>query len=665
MCAIAGMLLQRMTDEGDVASVRKMLDIVAHRGPDDRGVSRSVHGVVGAARLAIVATSDSQQPFRCTSGMVQVVLNGEIYNYRSLREQLIASGREFRGESEIELIAQAYETFGERFVSLLEGQFAIALIDARNGSLLLARDAMGVCPLFWAMDSEGIYFCSETKGLLATGRFNRGMSATALVQMAYFGTVCAPHTSFEGVHQLSPGTMMVVGQHRHLRTERYWKLEFPAIGAHARMSEADAVSELRQLLQSSVASRLHGEFPPACFLSGGIDSATIAALLAASCGKQVHAFCAASEHSKINEGGQAQRTATRLGLNLEVICTDEAMIARDFPRLVWHGEVPLISTEAAALMQLAGQARKVTKIVLTGEGADEAFGGYLAFRQARWLSGLTRSGLTGFRSLLRPMLQRHYGSDCLLPAEPRLDSVRDVFGFHPAQAYEWEFYRAALSPLLAPAYRGMADADDQWSGFEFDAGAVRDCHWLNRSLSVAYQVMLPNYLLGAHGDRIFASHSVEGRYPFLARELVEFAARIDPDLKLRGMREKFVLRRAAEQWLPSEVTSRPKARFVMPFGTPFLGKERSELYSHLLSPRTLSDYGYFDPARVAQLLQALKQPATPGSKARRYLQRLAQGIGLNFVVSTQLWHHVFVVGDRSACGLGDPYSLTSLQRVAA
>lgn len=665
MCAIAGMMLQRTADEGDVGSVRRMLDVVVHRGPDDVGLSRVEHGVLGAARLAIVATSDARQPFRTDGGAVHVVMNGEVYNYRALREQLVRAGHAFLGESEVEVLARLYETFGEGFVSLLEGQFAIALFDARRGELLLARDGLGICPLFWAMDSDGLYFCSEVKGLLATGRFGRVMSPTALVQMAYFGTVCAPHTAFHGIHQLPPGTLMVIGQSRKLRTERYWKLEFPAAGHHERLGTDVAIDKLRQLLRSAVDSRLQGEYPPACFLSGGVDSATIAALLSASRGHQVRAFCAGSEHSKINEGGQAQWTASRLGLNLDVVCIDESMIARDFPRLVWHGEVPLISTEATALMHLAGEARKVTKIVLTGEGADEAFGGYLAFRQARWLGGFTRNGLQGLRSVLRPLLHRHYGSDCLLPAEQRLDSVREVFGFHPAQAYEWEFYRAALSPLLAPSYRAMVDADDQWSGFEFDATAVRDCHWLNRSLSVAYQVMLPNYLLGAHGDRIFAAQSVEGRYPFLARDVVEFAAGLDPDLKLRGMREKFLLRRAAEQWLPPEVTSRPKARFVMPFGTPFLGKEGSRLYSYLLSPQALAEYGYFDPARVALLLEAATRPPRSGSKASRYLQRLAQGLGLNFVVSTQLWHHIFVVGDRSACGMGHHSNSDSLQQVAA
>ncbi|UUZ48665.1 polyprenyl synthetase family protein [Massilia sp. B-10] len=358
-------------------------------------------------------------------------------------------------------------------------------------------------------------------------------------------------------------------------------------------------------IEAAIRTHVQGEFPATCFLSGGIDSAIIGALLKRHAGgKPVDAFCATSEHSKIDEGSAARATAAALGLRFHPVQITEADISAVFPKLIWHAEVPTISTEAGALFLLSGQVRQRSKVVLTGEGADEAFGGYLALRQSKLLGPLTAPGLSMLRAAVRPLLMRHYGSDCLLPGDARIDSVRDHLGCFPAQAYEWEFYRAATMPVLAPMYRRMLEQDCQWDGFAFDREAVRGRHWLNRSLYVGYQVMLPNYLLGAHGDRLFAANSIEGRYPFLDRAVIEYAAALPPSLKIRGMREKYILRQAARRWLPQDIAARPKRRFVMPFGTPFTGAGAPPIYRHLLAADTLRAYGYFDPAAVRRVLDA-------------------------------------------------------------
>ncbi|WP_225548683.1 asparagine synthase (glutamine-hydrolyzing) [Chromobacterium violaceum] len=647
MCGIAGALLDRHAHDGDVAEARRMILRQTHRGPDGLAARRVGPALLASSRLAIVDVANGSQPFSDESRTIHAVFNGEIYNHLELREHLSRRGHSLSGGSDGEVIVHLYEEYGTDCFQWLDGQFAIAIFDSRDDSLHLARDRMGICPLHWARLDGALYFSSEIKGLLAVAGMPRRAEPRAMLQLAYFGAVCAPLTPFGSIHQL-PAAHRLSFRAGRLEIGRYWSLDFPLAGEHARLSEAQAAEGLAARLERAVASHAQGEFEPTCFLSGGIDSAVIAALLQRRSQASIAAFCAASEHGRMDEGGAAARTAEWLGVDLKRVCIDEAGIADAFPRLIWHGETPVISTEASALMRLAGEAGKRSKIVLTGEGADEAFAGYLAFRQYRQLGALTGRGLSPLRTMVRPWLRGHYGSECLLPGEDRLGVLAEHFGCVPAQAYEWEFYREALTPLFSPELRAMAAAGGCWDGFEFDRGAVRGRHWLDRSLYVSYQVMLPNYLLGAHGDRIYAAHSVEGRYPFLDRALVEYAAALDPALKLRRGREKHILRVAAARWLPDEVAWRPKTRFVMPFGTPFVGPRAAPLFAELLSPGKLAEYGYFDPERVRLLFRALASPPSAGGKARRYLERLALGLGATFVVSAQLWHHLHLADGGSA-----------------
>ncbi|MEO9384650.1 asparagine synthase (glutamine-hydrolyzing) [Chromobacterium phragmitis] len=647
MCGIAGARLGRKAHDGDLAEVRRMILRQTHRGPDSLAAQRVGPALLASSRLAIVGVANGGQPFCNEDRSIHAVFNGEIYNHLELREQLSRRGHSLSGGSDGEVIVHLYEEFGADCFQWLDGQFAIAIFDSRDGSLHLARDRMGICPLHWARLGDALYFSSEIKGLLAVAGMPRRAEPRAMLQLGYFGAVCAPLTPFAGIRQL-PAAHWLSFRDGKEEIRRYWSLDFPLAGEHAGLSEAQAADGLAHRLERAVASHAQGEFEPTCFLSGGIDSALIAALLQRGRQDRVAAFCAASEHGRMDEGDAAARTASVLGVDLRRVRLDEADIAATFPRLIWHGETPVISTEASALMRLAGEAGKRSKIVLTGEGADEAFAGYLAFRQYRRFGALTGRGLAPLRALLRPWLGGHYGSDCLLPGEDGLDALRAHFGCVPAQAYEWEFYREALTPLFSADLRAMAAAGGCWDGFEFDRGAVRGRHWLDRSLYVSYQVMLPNYLLGAHGDRIYAANSVEGRYPFLDRELVEFAAALDPALKLRGGREKHILRVAAGRWLPEEVAWRPKTRFVMPFGTPFAEPGAPPLYAELLSPGKLAEYGYFDPERVGRLFQALAAPPPGGSKAKRYLRRLALGLGATFVASAQLWHYLYLADGGAA-----------------
>jgi len=498
--------------------------------------------------------------------------------------------------------------------------------------------------MHWADTPEAFYFCSEIKGLLAAGVISRKVRPEAIAQISYFGSPCAPLTPFAGVHALPPAHLLWVDRSHTIRPQKYWTLKFPQIGEHRRIGQADACAELQYLIEEAVVTHSQGEFPAACFLSGGIDSAIIAANLSRrfTPDEPLEAFCVTSANPKFDELNDAKATAKLLGIRLNSVAVDEHEIADLFARLIWHAETPVLSTEAAALLLLAGSVRERTKVVFTGEGADEAFGGYQAFRQYKLLGALTKTELTPLRALVRPWLRYHYGSDCLLPTDSRIRSVQSQLGFFPAQAYEWEFYRAACLPVLSQDYAALLRSEAQWTDLTFSLKAAEELHWLNKSLSIGYQFMLPNYLLSTHGDRIFAANSIEGRYPFLSRSIVEFAAALPPEFKLRHLREKYLLRCAAERWLPRTVAQRPKRRFMMPFGTPFLQPDAPDLFHYLTEHKTLRDFGYFDPDVVLKMLRALSEYPRSAKGARAYLQRLALGITATFVVSTQLWHHIFL-----------------------
>lgn len=658
MCGIAGVRVAGSITAEDRATVSRMIAALHHRGPDQRAIVDAGEAILASARLAIVDREGGSQPFTNRDKTIRVVYNGEIYNHRELREELLVRGYPICSQCDGEVIAHLYELYGTAFVDRIDGQFAIALMDEREGSLVLVRDRLGICPLYWMCTRDAFYFASEIKAFYAGCLAPKRLNTTALLQLSYFGAVCAPITPFDSVYALPPAHWMRVGAGGERTVERYWRLSFPAMGHERRMSEDAAADMLLEHLRTAVSTHAQGDAPVAAFLSGGVDSSAIAALLASHQGAaETHVFCATSPVAAYDESEEAAQSAAYFGVQFHGVQINGADIAASFERLLYHTETPMTSTEASALMALSGRAKGHAKVVLTGEGADEAFAGYLAFRQQQSFGFLTERRFAALRAAARSVLQRYYGTDCLVPGEKRLRALYEHAGFFPAQAYEWEFYRAAIGAVLSPEYARMLDRDEQWNGLDIASDANRKMHRLNRSLDIAYQIMLPNYLLGPHGDRVLAANSVEGRYPFLAREVVEFAASLDPRLKLNRRREKYVLRCAAQRVVPPSAAWRKKHRFTMPFGTPFLGPDAPEIYSYLLAPGTIASYGYFDVSAVARTLRRMCSQAPRSTAASIYLDRLALGIAVTVIVSTQLWHYIFVENASNLlapCGAAQP-----------
>ncbi|CAM2962328.1 asparagine synthase (glutamine-hydrolyzing) [Propionibacterium acidifaciens] len=640
MCGIVGIFRPEGVGAKDEFLATRMLGMVIHRGPDAQTINRSDGAVLGSARLAIVDVPFGGQPFNDESGSILVVFNGEITNHRELSSRLHASGHHLASHCDGEVIAHAYEEFGVSFAKHLEGQFAIALYDRRSKKLVLVRDRFGICPLVWTWNGITLSFASEAKALFAATVLNPRPDPEGMAQLCYFGTTVAPHTMFAGVNALPAGHQLVIDSTGSLTLTRYWRLYYPETHVGRRLDLEAAREELNNLLVRAVRRCIQGEYPPVTYLSGGVDSALVTSLARRHVPGRLIALSAGSTASKFDETSLAAEVANHLDVDLVTEVMTDVDIANVFSSLMWHLETPTLSTESAALHTLARRASGLSKVVLTGEGADEAFAGYQAFEQSQQLRWIWDSP-SPIRALVRQLLHSRLASQCLAPDDSRLGRIRDAFGFIPAQAVEWEFYREVFAPVLVGPAGALLKADAPLATVEFDRSLSTRTSHLNASLAVSYEVMLGNYLLGPHGDRVLAGASVEGRYPFLDREVVEFAALLGDHAKISQGRNKVLLRLTAQHHVGPEVAWRAKKRFTMPFVNPFISPKSPELYRYLMAPQTIDDFGYFDVKQVATALGQLDDPLPSGSRGRRRLVRLRQGLLVTLVATTQLWHYTF------------------------
>jgi asparagine synthase (glutamine-hydrolysing) len=648
MCGIFGVF--DLTGGGLPPFERSLpLRVLRHRGPDDEGVFEDRRAFLGARRLAIIDPERGRQPVRDEAGRLHLVMNGEIYDYPRLLEQLQAGGHALRSRCDSEVAVHLLEDKWSEALDDIDGQYALAVYDAKAARLLLARDRTGICPLFYAERGGLLLFASEMKALFATGLLAPEIDPRSLDAVAAFGCVPAPRTVFRGIRCL-PAAHFLEAKDGRTRVQQYWDIPYPEQGDYAIRREAEWAEELRDLLAEAARRRLRADVPVGLYLSGGIDSASVAAMIADAEGIRGRVFSIGFPEPGFDESQRIRRLASHLGLQAQILLYTQKELASDFPRLVLHAETPAISTESVPLLALSGLARKQVKVVLTGEGSDEALGGYEYFQwEALRLAGARRLRGKIALAAMRPVFSATFGRDN--PFFPNAASRRwaeEVFGFYPAGMMLFHNWRAlrrlTYSATMLDRSGGASDAE------LIHLPRQRILRWdqLNRSLYVSSRVFLQGHLLATHGDRVLMANSVEGRYPFLDRTVLEFLARVPPSLKLapNGLlpTSKFLLRRAMQDRLPEEVVRRPKKMFLAPFGTPFVGPDAPEYARELLSERALREYGYFDPLQVGSIVRSMERLKGELGRdrgehvrfGRRVWLRTLHGMALTFVLSTQL-----------------------------
>ncbi len=633
MCAIAGFFGEGLSPREANSLLKSMADALAHRGPDAEGVFTGNGIGLAHRRLAIVGLSDGLQPMRSADGDLCLSYNGEIFNHLELRTELESRGHRFRTGSDTEVILHLYDEMGPACVEKLNGDFAFALWDSRRRRLMLARDRMGVRPLYHTRHEGRFYFASEVKGLLAVQGIEAKLDPIALDQIFTFWAPLAPRTAFEGIEELPPAHIMLVEEGR-FEIRPYWRLEF-GLGAHT-VPNGESTEEMRALLSDATRIRLRADVEVGAYLSGGLDSALITTLAAPLAPAGLRSFGIGFDDEEYDETPFQNIMASRLGTRHEHLVCGQDEIASAFADTLYHTEQPVLRTAPAPLYLLSRFTRsKGIKAVLSGEGADEIFAGYDIFREARIRRFCARQPA----SRLRPHLfRRIYPYLTTLQKQTPdylgaffgigADSPEDPLFSHRPRMRATVGAKLFFGEALRERLKGYDAADEMASLLPAEFARW---HPLEQAQYLETRFLMPGYILSCQGDRVAMAHGIETRYPFLDHRLVEAAARLPPESKLRGLREKHVLREAARDLLPREIANRAKQPYRAPESVVFSGEAGAHVRT-LLSERSIGENGLFNPRATAKLLEKSQRSPLAGFRDN------AAFVG---ILSTEIWHRHF------------------------
>ncbi len=635
MCGIAGALDLRGQRDFPTDVLLKMTAAIAHRGPDDEQFHREPGVILGARRLAIVDLEGGRQPIANEDGTVWVAFNGELFEYPELRRELLDRGHRLATRCDTEAWVHLFEDRGEGMFEKARGQFAVSLWDRANRTLILGRDRVGICPLYYAERDGWLLWGSEIKALLASGLVEARPDPRGVDHLFSFFCHGTKRTFFEGVHSIPPGCYLRVRDGR-VEERRYWDLDFPDAGQERRLDDpTPLVDELEHLMRQAVERRLRGDVPVVSYISGGLDSTVVLGLSSRQRGQAVPSFTVGLDKAGPDERAHSAESAAALGSPLTTVMMDRSKIADAFPELTVAAEGPVLDTSCAALMRLAGAVHdQGYKVTLTGEGADEALAGYVWYKSRKFWDGVSRNFGDGLPMLVRGALLGAVGG-----GSKHRPPLLAIGGVRTAQQDMYELLAQSRSTLFSQGLWDRLGEHSPYDDLDIAAGD-RMKRWspLNQSLYVGYKVMLAGLLMISKGDRIAMHNSIEARYPFLDDDVISFCAGIAPEYKLRGYTEKWLLRQVAARTLPKRIASRPKTMFRASLSGTFLGPHRPAWVDQLLSPESLRKAGYFDPEAVAR--ERAAQVRWPRVTARRFVFDL----GLTSVVATQLWHHLFCGG---------------------
>jgi asparagine synthase (glutamine-hydrolysing) len=643
MCGIAGIVDlagSRIIPDG---IIQRMTQAIVHRGPDEEGYFQQPGVVLGSRRLSIVGLADGQQPVANEDRSVSVVFNGEFFDYLERRTELEARGHRLVTHCDTEIVPHLWEETQEGVFERLRGQFALALWDERRHRLVLGRDRFGICPLYWTRQGDWLLFASEIKALLASGLVPARPDLRGIDHIFTFAALPGPTTCFEGVQLLPPAHYLRVvpgntnrGAAPTISEHAYWEMDFPDRGDEDRGGDSRAlVDRFEQIMLQAVEERLRADVPVGAYLSGGVDSSMIAALACHLKGPAVNTYTIRVDAPELDELSAANLVARHIGTKPPIVQEFRASdTLNTYPRLIQAAETPVIDTSCAALLLLAQRVHACSqKVVLTGEGADEWLVGYPWYKAAKAFGFLDLlPGLPLSDRMRRAYLRLHHVPQ--YPAEFRR-GVEESIGGPNAWIDAYGLLGISKLRFYAAPMREVLEKTNPWADLQIPLDRARRWHPLNRGIWIAARVTLAGHLLQAKGDRVSMHSSVEVRYPFLDEDVFDFLAGLHPRWKLRGFRDKHLLRLLAERWVPPSVYRRRKVIFRAPLDS-FHVEPEPAFVAQLLSEESLRRTGYFDVAAVHHWRRAFRRMPI-GS-----LPRLSVELGLTAVVVTQLWHHLFI-----------------------
>jgi asparagine synthase (glutamine-hydrolysing) len=645
-----------------------MAGALHHRGPDDSGKFVRRNAGLVSTRLAIIDLAGGHMPLSNEDGSVWVTFNGELYNHREQRARLEAEGHTFRTHADTEVLVHAYERDGAELCRGLTGMFAFALWDEKNGRLVLARDRFGIKPLYVAKsdDRKVLLFASEAKAILATGRVSPRIDGRALLDVMSAGYPMPPRSMFHGIESMAPGTSRTYDVHGAQKSRVYWTMPYPSERRPPKRGQLEAAAEeLRARMGDVVREHLVADVPVGSYLSGGIDSISVATLAAKSLDRPLQTFSMGfgTADARFDESMLVEEIVAKIGAQ-HVRLQIPGISAEDYLGTIEAMEAPQVHTVAFCLYQLSRTVRDSgLKVVLSGEGSDELFAGYSVFRFSRFRNLFSGPLMGARRGLVRLLMLLGGDRSGLLPAVldwwRREGEVSQRYGLVPPWVEQWWLLadesaailgkdgRGRLAALaggdgfLLPEPPGRSSIDTEEVGGDstrpIAASDPRARARLHRELLFEQRSRLDGWVL-ALGDRLTMAHSVEGRVPFLDHRIAELTAEVPPGFLLRGRKQKYLLRRAMEGVIPESARTRKKRAFVAPITRWLFESGRPEFVEDALSERSLRDVGLFDHAAIRERLDYL-------ATGKRGVRALRASWALNVALGTQLFCKRFgVVG---------------------
>nr|MBP9136821.1 asparagine synthase (glutamine-hydrolyzing) [Chitinophagales bacterium] len=604
MCGIAGYMDK--TENAKVTVLNRMLTRINHRGPDECGIYTNNNLGFGSVRLSIIDIEGGHQPMPNEDLSLWIVFNGEIFNYVELRKELEEKGHKFRTQSDTEVIVHLYEEFGEECLSKLNGQFVFSIWDKNNQELFLARDRVGIRPLFYYYTPDLFVFASEIKAIFEHEKVNRELLEEGISETFTFWTTISPTTIFKGVKECPPGHFIKF-KNNQITIKRYWELNFATKENYYQGTFQEAILKFEELFQDSVRIRLRADVPVAAYLSGGIDSSITTAYIKKIEPRVLQTFSVGFTEKEFDET-YFQNIASNYFETKHVshTCTTKE-VAENFPQVVWHCEMPILRTSPSPMFSLSKKVREHNiKVVITGEGADELLAGYNIFKENKIRHFWAKNPKSRIRPLLLKRLYPYITA--LQNANP--NALKMFFGYKLSET-DSPIYSHLLRWKNTSNIKNHFSKKTQEKLLNFDpyknlmtnlSGQMDKMDPLAKAQYIEMVVFLSGYLLSSQGDRMGMANSVEGRYPFLDHRIIEFCASLPPDFKLKVLNEKVLLKKMMIGKLPEEILNRPKQAYRAPILSSFLGIDAPEFVMEMLSAESLLESDIFNPESVEKLL---------------------------------------------------------------
>jgi len=648
MCGIAGIFNYHSSKEpSGERNVKKMLSTIKHRGPDESGVFLDQNIGIGNVRLSIIDLSTGQQPLCDETERYWIVYNGEVFNFQELKTELEKKGIRFKTHCDTEVVVQMYAQYGANCLNRFNGQFAFCIWDKYKKELFLARDRVGIRPLYYWSENGAFAFCSEIKGLFTLDKIERSLSPENMSQIFTLWTTLTPNTPFKNIYELQPGHYMKVSEGK-IQIEKFWDLKFPVQNEIRNANTSDLVEELNELLFDAVKIRLIADVPVGAYLSGGLDSSVTTSYIKHIYPDVLNTFSIGFRDKTYDETSFQVEAANFFKTNHTAFtCTSEE-IAENFAEAIWHTEFPILRTSPIPMFLLSKKVRENNiKVVITGEGADEILAGYNIFKEAK----IRRFWAKEPNSVIRPkLLTKLYPYLPLLKNSPNL-ALKMFFGYKLTETHDplyshllrWQNtsrIKSFFSDSFSESIKGYNPVDEIYPTLPYNFEKWSD---LAKSQYLETNIFMSGYLLSSQGDRMAMGNSVEGRYPFLDYRVIEFCAKLPDNQKLNSLNEKFILKKLSLGKIPLSISNRPKQPYRAPIAS-ILGSANSASYiNEILSESTLKSYGIFDPHKVKILIN--------NTRIQQSVSEVDQ-MAIAGILSTQLLYKMFInepiLGNESA-----------------